>query len=421
MTEAKNSSIKQSKICPKCQYEFNDNSAKVCSICKEPLLKVDQAQVLRNTHLASSKKIISQHSFSISSLIQNRSRAWKQNCTNLINKPRLNSQLKELQKPINLLGLFFLSLGIMLWMNYFLVISPQKNVIKPEIVEQENKTEIPQGLFSYGGAPIFAPLVASGVNGLIETEYPGYELRYTKPLNQDYSSFNGIRMLIDGELSFAYNERPLTDQEYKIANLRNINLKQIPIALDGVVIYGNNQLTVQQLNVEQVRKIFLGEIDNWHSIDSTIEDLPIVPVVVSNENMTPLGINNSSQKVADSTEYASNYTQALRKIISTPGSVSFASAAIVKNQKLIKMFELGDGSSSSYVSPLVNESLNIADFKSGKYPLTRRIFLVLREDGTLDQEAGILYANFLTSNKGQDKVEQSGLVRVINHANRAKE
>lgn len=321
--------------------------------------------------------------------------------------------------------MFFIALASMLWINYLLVIKPNQNQAR---LQNTNTAQvkvkpqpIPQGLFSYGGAPIFAPLVASGINGRIEQKYPGYELRYTKPLDRDYSSYNGIRMLIDGELSFAYNERSLTEQEYKAAKLRNLNLKQIPIAIDGVVVYGNKKLGVKGLNQEQLRQIFVGEIDNWNQIDQTIVDLPIVPVLVENEDRKLLGISDSQQKLPDTTEYAANYTQALRKVIATPGSISFASGTIVKNQQLIKMFALADGSSTEYISPVVDDGkLNIADFKSGRYPLTRRIFIVLREDGTLDREAGRLYANYLSSTEGQNIIEEAGLVRIINHADATK-
>ena len=307
----------------------------------------------------------------------------------------------------------------MLWANYIFVTKTQ-NVTRIQVqeLEKEDEYEIPQGLFNYGGAPIFAPLVASGINGRIEKKYPGYELRYAKPINRDYSSFNGIKMLLDGELSFAYNERSLTEKEYKSAKLRNVNLKQIPIALDGVVIYGNQQLKITKLNREQLRKIFLGEITNWNEINPKIENLPIVPVIVTNEDLQLLGLTNKNQSLSDKTEMVDNYTLALRKVIATPGSVSFSSISIVKNQQLIKMFALADGN-SGHIRPVVDGKANIDAVKSGAYPLTRRIFLVYREDGTLDQEAGKLYGSYLTSAEGQDLISKVGLVPIANYGSKS--
>ena len=253
-------------------------------------------------------------------------------------------------------------------------------------------------------------MVASGVNGRVEATYPGYELRYTKPINGDFSSTKGIKMLVDGELSFAYNDRPLKDEEYQKAQLRNFNLKQIPIALDGVVVYGNKTNKMGQLNVSQIQQIFSGDITNWQELDPENEDLPIVPVLVNNENLDFFGVMGA---FPPGTKFTPNYTQALRAVIRQPGAISFASGTIAKNQQLIKMFDLADRGSKKYVSPLVGDKLHSKAFKSGEYPLTRRIFLVLREDETLDQRAGLLYRDFLASSKGQEKIEEAGLIPIL--------
>ncbi len=407
------------QICPICSYDANEVEDKICPICHIPLINKDEARLLKKTHNTSLKaKQISKSQFSI---LKKNALNWKKSVLSLTNTKNeiVNLNFRELQKPLNLLGLFVLSIVIMLWFNTLYLNHTKKvQVVQPPNTNtaKAKTVSVPQGLFSYGGAPIFAPLVASGINGLIESKYPGYELRYTKPLNQDYSSYNGIKMLLDGELSIAFNERPLTEAEYKAANLRNVKIKQIPIALDGVVVYGNNRIETEQLNREQLLQIFLGEITNWHDIKPEIADLPIVPVVVQNEDLQLLGITNKDRKLAEAVQYTANYTQALRKVIGTPGSVSFASATIVQNQNLVKMFALADGSSSDYVKPRVDEKLNILDFKSGKYPLTRRIFVVLREDGSLDERAGSFYADYLSSTEGQGKIEETGLVPIINYS-----
>jgi phosphate transport system substrate-binding protein len=414
-----NNSSQQLKVCPDCKYSCNEPKAKVCQICDTPLINQDEARLLKNTHNASLKaKRISKSP--LSSILKRNALNWRKSVLSLTNTKNVNSNLRELQKPLNLLGLFVLAIGVMLWFNaLYLSNTKQVQVVQPPNIISTGKVKTlptPQGLFSYGGAPIFAPLVASGINGQIENKYPGYELRYTKPLNQDYSSYNGIKMLLDGELSIAFNERPVTEAEYKAASLRNIKIKQIPIALDGVVVYGNNQTKIKQLNREQLLQIYFGEITNWHDIDPKIADLPIVPVVVQNEDLQLLGITNRNQQLAETAQYTTNYTQALRKVIGTPGSISFASASIVQNQQLVTMFALADGGSTDYVKPRIEGKLNIADFKTGKYPLTRRIFVVLRQDGSLDEKAGSLYAEELSSAEGQSKIEQTGLVPIINYS-----
>jgi len=162
-------------------------------------------------------------------------------------------------------------------------------------------------------------------------------LRYTKPQNNDQSYSNGIKMLLDGELSFAFNGRSLTDEEYSQANLRGIDIQQIPIALDGVVLFGNKNILINNLRLDQVKDIFTGKITNWQELGGA--DLPITTVLLSPEDLEIIGIQDLSQP-PETTRYVANYTLAMREIISTSGAISFASASLVKNQRAIKIFAL---------------------------------------------------------------------------------
>ena len=398
-----------SLICPKCKFNSNLKGSKHCVICSSELVRKAREQLIAPSSKSSLPgSSLPRHSATASGvqlIFKNKTR----DCLNFIRTTRNPEFYRELQRPVNLIGLFVVGFLLLLWANYLFVIEPNRKSDE-EIIPKVVKNPVPEGLFSYGGASIFAPLVANGINAGIEARNPGFELRYTKPLDRDYSSERGIEMLVDGEISFAFNDRALTDAEYQKAKLREASLKQIPVAIDGVVVFGNNDLKVSQLNLEQVRKIFTGEINNWNQIDPKVKNLPITPLAVNNEGLEVLGIKQVD--LAPTVIYTDNYTQALRKVIATPGSISFASASLVQNQKLIKMFELADGRTSNYIKPAIDDKLNLKAFKNGSYPLTRRIFLVYRNDETLDRKAGIAYSNYVSSPKGQEIVERSGFVPI---------
>jgi phosphate transport system substrate-binding protein len=57
---------------------------------------------------------------------------------------------------------------------------------------------------------------------------------------------------------------------------------------------------------------------------------------------------------------------------------------------------------------LVNE----AAFADGSYPVTRRLFVILKRDGKLDEQAGVAYANLLLSDEGQALVKKAGFVPI---------
>jgi phosphate transport system substrate-binding protein len=67
------------------------------------------------------------------------------------------------------------------------------------------------------------------------------------------------------------------------------------------------------------------------------------------------------------------------------------------------------------VSPCIDQvckAVNKTAFTDGTYPLTRRIFVVIKQDGKLDEQAGVAYANMLLSDEGQKLVEEAGFVPI---------
>lgn len=312
----------------------------------------------------------------------------------------------EIKKPINLIGLIVIGLSLSLWAGRLLFW--QTAQVENDISVSESEISSPgeiAGLIDYGGAPYSEALVSKGLNFNIEEIYPGLKLRFVKPLNQ---SANGISMLLDQEVSIAYNDRPLTDSEVKKAKLRGTRLVQIPIALDGIVFFGNNNKSVSKLSLKTAKAIFMGEINNWHELDPKAPDLPIVPILLDKESLKSIGID--LEQAATTIQYESSYTQAVRKVISTPGAISFASASLVKDQ-FVTIFNLSDGG-NNYVSPFINGAPNILAFKDGSYPLTRRLFVVYRQDDSADSRAGKAIARYLLEDAGQEIVQDSGFVRI---------
>jgi phosphate transport system substrate-binding protein len=374
----------QNHVCPKCNFA-NYHTALYCEICFYPL------------------SVVKYQPSKVTSIVLQSEEKARQTKSNL---------RQELQKPSVISGLVVLGLAIALWCNYFwerqtthLSLNGGDSVKLYDSMSQVK--DVPAGLFSYGGALYFASLVAHGMNDAITQEHPEFHLRYTKPANQDQSYAHGIKMLLDGELSFAFNSRPLTNQEYVQAELRNLKLLQVPIAIDGLAVFGNRDLKVNNLSVNQIRGIFTGKITNWQQLGGA--DLPITPVLLTPEDLEILAVSDPHD-LPSRTQYAANYTLAIRTVIATPGAISLASTSLIQNQQGIKAFSLAAENSASYVAPLLKKQINLDSFENGTYPLTRRLFVVIRQDGTPEELAGKAYAQMLLSHQGQSIVEASGFV-----------
>jgi phosphate transport system substrate-binding protein len=385
-------SKKQNNICPKCGFD-NHPPALYCEICFHPL---GAAKYQPQNQPQKSVPVVPP--------------------LNLVQEQPEDNLQPELRKLSVISGLLVLGLAIALWFNYLLARQAKYLSLNGEdqialYNSMSQVKDVPSGLFSYGGALYFSSLVTHGMNEAIAQDHPDFHLRYTKPTNQDQSYTYGIKMLLDGELSFAFNGRPLTDREYLQAELRNMKLLQIPIAIDGIAVFGNNRLAVNNLSLEQVQAIFTGKITNWQQLGGT--DLPITPVLLTPENLEVLAVKDLNS-IPQSIQYVSNYTQAVRKVVAIPGAIAFASTSLIHNQQEIKIFNLAAENSTDYVAPMIDKQPNLKLFENGTYPLTRRLFVVVRQDGTPDQLAGKAYAQMLLSHQGQSIVEASGFVPLYN-------
>ncbi|MBD2777713.1 PstS family phosphate ABC transporter substrate-binding protein [Iningainema tapete] len=283
---------------------------------------------------------------------------------------------------------------------------------------------VPTGLFNYGGSTSWAPIRLS-VDSAIQAARPEFRLRYVEPSSSSPGSGTGIQSLIDGQLAFAQSSRPIQDQELSRARQRGFTLQQIPVAIDGLGVAVNPNLNIPGLTIEQLRSIYTGKTTNWNQLGG-----PDVPIQAYSRRLSDGGTVElfvqdilGGQAFSPNVEFVSTTTQALKKVAGSPGGIYFASAPEVVPQCSIKPLPLGR-TQGQYVAPyqepfvLPNlcpgkrNKLNIEAFQSGNYPITRNLFVVVKQNGQSEQLAGSAYANFLLTEQGQEMISQAGFVKI---------
>lgn len=281
---------------------------------------------------------------------------------------------------------------------------------------------LPSGLFSYGGSTSWAPIRLS-VDSALQAARSEFRLRYVDPVGSAPSSGAGIKMLLDGQIAFAQSSRPITDQEYQQAQQRGFALKQIPVAIDGLAVAVNPSLNISGLTLDQLKGIYSGQITNWQAVGGP--SLPITPFSRSTSSggtvelfvETVLG----GQPLANTVQIVSTTTQALRRLSASPGGIYFASAPEVVPQCEVKAVPIGRTAGQlvpPYQEPLVNQcpnqrnQLNTQAFQDGSYPITRNLFVVVKQNGQTEQQAGEAYTNLLLTDEGQQAIAKAGFVRI---------
>ena len=282
---------------------------------------------------------------------------------------------------------------------------------------------VPNGVFTYGGSTTFAP-IRQGINPEIQNVFPQFQLRYFQNPSQSPGSGSGIKMLIDNQITFAESSRSLQESDYQQARQRGLNLIELPIAIDGIVVAVNPNLNIQGLTVNELKQIYTGKITNWSQLGG--ENIPIVAYSRTQEaGTTEFFITNvlGGESFAETVKFIPTTTEALRAIANNPGGIYYASAPEVVEQCTIKPIAIGltsDALIQPYKNPLIppencpqqRNQIDLVVFTNGAYPLTRSLFIIVKQNNQTEQQAGEAYTQLLLTSQGQDLIEKLGFIRI---------
>lgn len=284
--------------------------------------------------------------------------------------------------------------------------------------------KIPTGLFNYGGSTTWAP-IRRDVDPVLQRICPKFQLRYIEHPTRTPGSSTGIQMVLENQLDFSQSSRSLKAEEQQIAEQKGFSLQEIPVAIDGIAIAVNPKLDLAGISVDQLKQIYIGQITNWNQVGGP--DLPIIPysrreedggtVEFFVENILDKQNFGSNVQVVDST------TDALRNVSETVGGIYYASAPEVISQCSVKPLPLINKSNEvvpPYQLPFIplsqcpnqRNKLNVSAFQSGQYPITRKLFVIVKQNKGSEQQAGEAYANLLLSPDAQQLIEKAGFVRI---------
>jgi phosphate transport system substrate-binding protein len=97
----------------------------------------------------------------------------------------------------------------------------------------------------------------------------------------------------------------------------------------------------------------------------------------------------------------------------TQVAIGFGTQALVVPQRSIRSIGVAKGRSRNYIQPMISDrQINKMVLQDGTYPVMQRVFVVVRQDDTLDELAGIAYANLLLSEKGQILIDRAGYLPI---------
>jgi phosphate transport system substrate-binding protein len=234
-----------------------------------------------------------------------------------------------------------------------------------------------------------------------------------------------MKMLLDDRIAFVQSSYPLHQEDRYLAAQNGFRLQQIPVAIDSIVVVVHPSLNIPGLTLEQLRSIYTGQITNWQEVGGPDVEIILYSRPVSAGGQVEFFINEvlKGQSFGSGVEFLDTPTEALRKLENEPGGIYYGSAPLVLSQCKVKPLALGR-SPDEFVAPYRGSLVapaqcperrnqpNIAAFQTGKYLLTLYLYVVIKENGRSEQQAGEAYTNFLLTEQGQKLIERAGFVRI---------
>ncbi|BAZ36878.1 phosphate ABC transporter periplasmic phosphate-binding protein (plasmid) [Calothrix sp. NIES-4101] len=278
----------------------------------------------------------------------------------------------------------------------------------------------PQAL-RYSGSTTWAPIrnEKSPITTAILNSFPWFKLQYLPPPEGEAPGTPAaIDMLERGEIAFAQTSRELPECKEKTVNIKCIKVAR---AFKAVAVHPS--LPISALTVDQIDQICKGTIRNWRKIDPNAPDWDIVVYsrIVGTGN-TPL-----SRSIGDECQKAETDpipTTLINKLAKNPAGILIHAAPIIVPQCTIKTLPVINRSnqlvapykepyiSSSQCSEKLRNQVDVDVFKDGRYPkeLGDDMYIIIKQNGKIQQQVGQAYAELLLSDEGQKKLEETGYV-----------
>jgi phosphate transport system substrate-binding protein len=139
---------------------------------------------------------------------------------------------------------------------------------------------------------------------------------------------NGVKALARGEVEICAASRTLRPAEVKLlAEACDCVGMSFLVAKDAVALYVHPDNPVANVSIDDARRLFAGEIENWRELDGP--DLPVVVVVRPPNSGTHAYLK---ERVLDGADYAadalveSTQENVVERVADTPGAIGFGGA-----------------------------------------------------------------------------------------------
>lgn len=203
------------------------------------------------------------------------------------------------------------------------------------------------------------------------------------------NTVRGYQAIVDGETDIFFSAGP-SEAQRQYAAEQGVELVYVPVGLEAFVFFVNAHNPVDGLTVEQIRRIYAGEITNWADVGGVSRVINPVSRLEGSGSQTAMEAFMGEYEIGGKSPFAI-----------TGGSIGFSFRyymdGIVGNEK-VKMLCLN----GVYPSP--------ENIQNGSYPVIAQFYAIYRADN--ENENIPVVIDWLLSEEGQQVIADSGYVPV---------
>ena len=211
-------------------------------------------------------------------------------------------------------------------------------------------------------------------------------------------SGTGIAALINGATDICESSRPMKEKEKQDIRARQgKEVKEIPVALDGLAVYFHQSNPIQSITRAQLKSIYRGRLSNWRELGW--ENAQIVTYSRENNSGTYVFFK---EHILDNEDFAEN-------VQTLPGTAAIVNA-VANDRRSIGYGGIAYSSGIRAVPVVGKEggeavSPSLETVQSGKYPLSRNLYFY-----TAGEPLGHIkeFINWVLSDEGQKTCDQVG-------------
>ncbi len=260
------------------------------------------------------------------------------------------------------------------------------------------------------------------VSRVIENQLANFQKNYPDAhIQMKLATTNyAIGSLLNNDVSCIVTTRELDSTETEFLIRNNIRVYSHKLALDGIAILVHSDNPVEELHIEQLKKILSGQISSWHELSkSTLDSIEVVTDgrksgnfhLLKHEVLGELPVSGRSKIIpGDSATSASERIMAY--IASHPQAIGYLSVSWLNkisefsgNDPKFKVLKIAGLDYHKPVLPIPGYIYR------GDYPLRRMIYIMHRQQH-IGLAAGL--TAYLTGNEGQRTFLDMNMVPAMN-------